>query len=146
MYFGRGRARPEGLSASDYRHRAKPLGKDYWLGPGMRICLAIKAPEEGQKISLRNGPIRLGTFRSVVNSDAAGDWPAALPANPIAEPVLANAEKLNFNFEWVGSASLNVDNGTPPSRWQITGYIFELKNMTQFDHMETGLMAAIEVS
>jgi FtsP/CotA-like multicopper oxidase with cupredoxin domain len=22
----------------------RPLGKEYWLGPGMRICLAIKAP------------------------------------------------------------------------------------------------------
>ena len=22
----------------------RPLGKDYWLGPGMRICLAIKMP------------------------------------------------------------------------------------------------------
>jgi FtsP/CotA-like multicopper oxidase with cupredoxin domain len=81
----------------------------------------------------------------------------ALPANPVAEPDLANAEKLNFNFEWVGSVSVNVDNGKPPSLWQINGkawditdktcadrpiaswkkgksYIFELKNMTQYQH------------
>eukprot|EP01030_Chromulinospumella_sphaerica_P008336 gene8336-8157_t len=135
----------------------RPLGKEYWLGPGMRICLAIKAPPAGEELSLRNGPVRLGTLRSVANTDAPTTWPAALPANPVAEPDLANAEKLNFNFEWVGSVSVNVDNGKPPSLWQINGkawditdktcadrpiaklekgksYIFELKNMTQYQH------------
>ncbi|MFH7428829.1 multicopper oxidase domain-containing protein, partial [Pseudomonas syringae group genomosp. 7] len=57
--------------------------------------------------------------------------------------------------EWVGSMSVNTDNGKPPSLWQIKGeawditektcadrpnarlklgkrYIFELKNMTQY--------------
>jgi hypothetical protein len=38
----------------------------------------------------------------VANNDAPSEWPPALPANPMAEPDLANAEKLNFNFEWVG--------------------------------------------
>ena len=70
---------------------------------------------------------------------------------------LATAQKLNFNFEWVGSVSVNVENGKPPSLWQINGqawditdktcadrpiatlklgqsYIFELKNMTQYQH------------
>ncbi|QVM95759.1 multicopper oxidase family protein [Pseudomonas sp. SORT22] len=135
----------------------RPLGKDYWLGPGMRICLAIKMPPAGEELSLRDGPVRLGTLRSVASSEAPGDWPPALPANPIAEPDLANAEKLNFNFEWVGSVSVNTDNGKPPSLWQINGkawditdktcadrpiatlqkgksYIFELKNMTQYQH------------
>ena len=135
----------------------RPLGKEYWLGPGMRICLAIKAPAAGEELSIRNGPVRLGTFRSVANTDAPTDWPPALPANPISEPDLANAEKLNFNFEWVGSVSVIVDNGKPPSLWQINGqawditdktcadrpiskmekgksYIFELKNMTQYQH------------
>ena len=135
----------------------RPLGKEYWLGPGMRICLAIKAPPAGEELSIRNGPVRLGTFRSVANTDAPTEWPPTLPANPIAEPDLANAEKLNFNFEWVGSVSVNTDNGKPPSLWQINGkawditdktcadrpiaklekgksYIFELKNMTQYQH------------
>ena len=84
----------------------RPLGKEYWLGPGMRICLAIKAPAAGVELSLRNGPVRLGTLRSVANNDAPTQWPAALPANPVAEPDLDNAEKLNFNFEWVGSVSV----------------------------------------
>ncbi|MDD2047462.1 multicopper oxidase family protein [Pseudomonas putida] len=135
----------------------RPLGKDYWLGPGMRICLAIKMPPAGEELSLRDGSVRLGTLRSVASSEAPGDWPPALPANPIAEPDLANAEKLNFNFEWVGSVSINTENGKPPSLWQINGkawditdktcadrpiatlkkgksYIFELKNMTQYQH------------
>jgi FtsP/CotA-like multicopper oxidase with cupredoxin domain len=70
----------------------RPLGKEYWLGPGMRICLAIKAPPAGEELSLRNGPVRLGTLLSVANNDAPAQWPPALPANPMAEPDLANAE------------------------------------------------------
>lgn len=135
----------------------RSLGKDYWLGPGMRICLAIRMPAAGEELSLRDGSVRLGTLRSVASSEAPGDWPPALPANPIAEPDLANAEKINFNFEWVGSVSVNTENGKPPSLWQINGqawditdktcsdrpiatlkkgksYIFELKNMTQYQH------------
>ena len=123
----------------------------------MRICLAIKAPAEGEELSLRDGPVRLGTLRAVASPGAATQWPAALPANPIAEPDVANAEKLNFNFEWVGSVSENQDGDQPPSLWQINGiawdikdktcadrpiaklklgqsYIFELKNMTQYQH------------
>ncbi len=135
----------------------RPLGKDYWLGPGMRICLAIKVPPAGEEIALRDGPVRLGTLRSVASEQAPGDWPPALPANPVAEPDLANAEKINFNFEWVGSVSVNTESGKPPSLWQINGkawditdktcadrpiatlkkgnsYILELKNMTQYQH------------
>ena len=127
------------------------------MGPGMRICLAIKAPPAGEELSLRDGPVRLGTLRSVATTDAPSEWPPALPANPIAEPDVANAEKINFNFEWVGSVSENQDGDQPPSLWQINGiawdikdktcadrpiaklklgqsYIFELKNMTQYQH------------
>lgn len=134
----------------------RPFGKDYWLGPGMRVCLAIKMPAAGEELALRDGPVRLGTLRSVASTDTPGDWPPALPANPVAEPDVANAEKLNFNFEWVGTVSEDVDD-KPPSLWQINGqawditdktcadrpiarlqlgksYIFELKNMTQYQH------------
>ena len=61
---------------------------EYWLGPGMRICLAIRIPEAGEEISLRDGFVRLGTLRSVASNDAPSDWPPALPPNPIAEPDL----------------------------------------------------------
>lgn len=134
----------------------RAFGKDYWMGPGMRVCLAVKMPPAGEEIAIRDGSVRLGTLRSVPAEAAATDWPPALPANPIAEPDLANAEKLNFNFEWVGEVS-DTTEGKPPSLWQINGiawditdktcadrpiakmqlgksYVLELKNMTQYQH------------
>lgn len=131
----------------------RPLGKDYWLGPGMRIELGLKVPAAGVELPLRNGPLRLATLRSIASAEAAADWPPALPANPIAEPDLANAETLRFNFEWVGTVSL----GQTPRFWQINGqawdindktcadrpiarlqrgrsYIFELRNLSQYQH------------
>lgn len=151
---GAGEARIYALDGNPIEPRL--LGKDYWLGPGMRLCLALKVPAAGEEISLRDGPVRLGTLRAVAAEGAATPWPPALPANPIAEPDLASAEKLNFNFEWVGSTAEEGDTGTP-SLWQINGvawdindktcadrpiarlekgksYIFELKNMTQYQH------------
>lgn len=133
----------------------RPLGKEYWLGPGMRIELGIKVPEAGQELSMRNGPLRLATLRSVPSNEPAGDWPAALPPNPIPEPDLAKAETLSFRFEW--AATLVSAAGKPSNYWQINGkawdindktcadrpiatlkkgghYIFELRNMAQYLH------------
>ena len=137
----------------------RPLGKDYWLGPGMRIELALKVPAVGTELALRNGPLRLATLRATEQPLLAGgsEWPPALPANPIAEPDLADAETLRFSFEWVGSLSENTAKGAPRSYWQINGeawniddkncadkpiaklklgqsYIFELRNMAQYQH------------
>ncbi|QLF94439.1 multicopper oxidase family protein [Pseudomonas sp. ABC1] len=134
----------------------RPLGKEYWLGPGMRIDLGLRVPEAGRELSLRNGPLRLGTLRAVPSSETPGDWPAPLPANPVAEPDLARAEKLRFNFEWSGALSSDAA-GATPTFWQINGeawdindkscverpiatlkknghYIFELRNVSQYQH------------
>jgi len=134
-----------------------PLGKEYWLGPGMRIDLALKVPEVGTELSLRNGPLRLATLRSVAHDETAGDWPPALPANPVAEPDLQRAETLRFNFEWAGTLSADVEQGGAYTFWQINGqawdindktcadrpiatlkkdghYIFELRNLSQYQH------------
>lgn len=138
-------------------HPVEPrdLGKEYWLGPGMRIELAIKVPAEGTELPLRNGPLRLATLKSVASSEAPGDWPAALPANPVPVPDLEKAEVLRFNFEW--AATLVSAAGQPNNYWQINGkawdindktcadrpiarlkkdghYIFELRNMAQYLH------------
>ena len=43
----------------------------------------------------------------MASNDVAGEWPPALPANPIAEPDVANAEKINFNFDWIGDSNLS---------------------------------------
>lgn len=135
----------------------RPLGKEYWLGPGMRIELGLQVPMAGTELSLRNGPLRLATLRAVAASEALADWPPALPANPIAEPDLATAETLSFNFEWVGAVSVGLAQGAAHSFWQINGqawdsndkgcadkpiarlqlgksYIFELRNLSQYQH------------
>ena len=135
----------------------RAFGKEYWLGPGMRACVAVRMPPPGQEIAVRDGPVRLGTLRSTATTAVAAPWPPALPPNPVAEPDLATAQKLLFNIEWVGSVTTGSDNGRPPSLWQINGqawditdktcadrpiarlalgksYIFELKNMTQYQH------------
>jgi len=135
----------------------RPLGKGYWLGPGMRVELGLKVPAAGIELSLRNGPLRLATLRATSSAEAAGEWPPALPANPIAEPDLATAETLNFNFEWAGALSVGVEQGASHTFWQINGqawdiadktcadrpiarlqlgksYIFELRNLSQYQH------------
>ncbi|MNQ47757.1 Multicopper oxidase mco [compost metagenome] len=93
----------------------------------------------------------------MASSESAGDWPPALPANPIAEPDLASAETLRFNFEWTGAVSVNLEQGAAHSFWQINGqawdiadqscaerpiatlkqghsYILELRNLSQYQH------------
>ncbi|TLX63782.1 multicopper oxidase family protein [Stutzerimonas nosocomialis] len=135
----------------------RPLGKEYWLGPGMRLDLALRVPPVGQSLSLRNGPMRLASLRSVASEDAPGEWPAPLPANPVAEPDLQRAEMLRFNFEWSGAVSSNVEQGGAHQFWQINGeawdindktcadrpiarlkkdghYILEFRNLSQYQH------------
>jgi len=137
----------------------RPLGPEYRLGAGMRLDLALRVPPAGHELSLRNGSQRLATLRSQAEQPAQefGDWPPALPANPVAEPDLATAQTLSFNFEWVGALSSNLESGAAHSFWQINGeawditdkgcadrpiarlklgqsYIFELRNMAQYQH------------
>ena len=134
----------------------RDLGKEYWLGAGMRLDLALKVPAEGTELSLRNGPLRLATIKSVASNDAPAEWPPALPANPVAEPDLAKAETIKFNFEWA-AALADPNQAGPAQYWQINGqawdindktcadrpiatlklgnhYIFELRNMAQYLH------------
>lgn len=135
----------------------RPLGKDYWLGPGMRIDLALKVPPAGEQLSLRNGPLRLASLAAVSTPEAEGDWPAPLPPNPIAEPDLQQAQTLRFNFEWAGTLSRDAGRGGAFTFWQINGqawdindktcadrpiatlkrnghYVFELRNLSQYQH------------
>ncbi|EZH78588.1 copper oxidase [Ectopseudomonas composti] len=138
--------------------KPRPLGKEYWLGPGMRIDLALKVPAAGEELSLRNGPLRLATLKGGASSEAPGDWPPALPANPVAEPDLARAETLRFNFEWAAALASPADEAAGRYKyWQINGqawdindktcadrpiatlkkdghYIFVLRNMAQYQH------------
>ncbi|WP_437883597.1 multicopper oxidase family protein [Pseudomonas sp. LRF_L74] len=136
----------------------RPLGKEYWLGPGMRIDLGLKVPEVGTELPLRNGPLRLATIKSVASSEPAAEWPAPLPDNPVAEPDLSRAETLRFNFEWAAALASPADEAAGRYKyWQINGqawdindktcadrpiatlkkdghYIFVLRNMAQYQH------------
>ncbi|MGH8352077.1 MAG: multicopper oxidase family protein [Pseudomonas sp.] len=135
----------------------RPLGKEYWLGPGMRLDLALRVPAAGQELPLRNGPLRLATLKSLASPEPAGAWPPALPANPVAEPDLARAQTLRFTFEWTAALSDQVAQGGSYRYWQINGqawdiqdkscadrpiaslkrgghYIFTLRNMAQYQH------------
>ena len=150
-----GEARIYALDGNPVEPRA--LGKEYWLGPGMRIELALKVPAAGEEISLRNGPLRLATLLSVDSGESEADWPSKLPANPVAEPDLQRAEVLRFNFEWAGMVSANVEQTGTHTFWQINGqawdindktcadrpiatlkkdghYILELRNLSQYQH------------
>ncbi|MGE8498348.1 MAG: multicopper oxidase family protein [Pseudomonas sp.] len=137
----------------------RPLGKEYWLGPGMRIDLALKVPPVGsEELSLRNGPLRLATIKPLASNEPAAEWPPALPANPVAEPDLQRAETLRFNFEWAAALASPADEAAGRYKyWQINGqawdiddktcadrpiaslkkdgsYIFVLRNMAQYQH------------
>lgn len=130
--------------------------KEWQLGPGMRIELGVKMPSEGQELQLRNGPLLLARLRSRGGQAKTTQWPAAIPANPIAIPDLQHAERLRFNFEWAGLVSRGLERGSH-TFWQINGqawdindvtcaerpiatldfgksYIFELRNLSQYHH------------
>src|SRR5690606_24731913 len=123
--------------------------------------LAVRVPAAGQQLLLRNGPLRLATLRALAanaaDAERSREWPQPLPPNPIAEPDLARAELLRFNFEWAGALSVNAGQGGAPRFWQINGqawdindkscaerpiatlqrgrsYIFELRNLSQYQH------------
>ncbi|MBD9397308.1 multicopper oxidase family protein [Pseudomonas sp. PDM11] len=139
--------------------KSRPLGTEYWLGPGMRIDLALKVPAAGsEELSLRNGPLRLATIKAVASNEPAAEWPPALPPNPVAEPDVAKAETLRFNFEWAAALASPADEAAGRYKyWQINGqawdindktcadrpiaklkkdghYIFVLRNMAQYQH------------
>ncbi len=133
--------------------------KEYWLGPGMRIDLAVRVPQNGAAVVLRDGLFRLADFVVQGSSTALvqAPWPRALPANPVAEPDLQRAERLTFNFEWVGGLSKSAGKTGDFSFWQVNGvawdgndrscldrpaarlrlgqsYIFEMRNLSQYQH------------
>lgn len=142
-------------------HPVEPrdLDEQYWIGPGMRLELAIRGPAEGQELSLRDGVVRLGTVRGVAPlQGGSAEWPPALPHNPVSEPDLDKAETIDFKFEWVGAMTDYSKGQATPSLWQINGvawqggeehkhnapplaklelgksYIFTLRNLTQYQH------------
>lgn len=132
------------------------------IGPGMRVDLAVEAPAAGKQFQVQQmkGSIAfpLASFVSVPSSLAAGSTIPYLPLNPVPALDLANAEVLNFVFEWEGAISPTDPSGkSMPKFWlmnkrawegmskdnipaplatleQGKTYIFNLKNVTQYHH------------
>jgi FtsP/CotA-like multicopper oxidase with cupredoxin domain len=107
-------------------------GQANWLGPGLRIDLALRAPEAGVELSLRNGPLRLAMLQSLASAGAAREWPAPLPANPVAEPNLQRAEVLRFNSGWSARLVSEGDKG-PATYWQFNGQAWDINDKTCVD-------------
>jgi FtsP/CotA-like multicopper oxidase with cupredoxin domain len=135
----------------------RPLSQHH-LGPGMRLDIGLMAPANvGDRVTFMHRNKPLVTVRSIAGQVGSRAVPR-LPLNPIAEPDLANAETVQFAFEW--DASINpVDHGGTVNHnfWTINRrawdgmshssipaplarlqrgktYIFELNNLTQYHH------------
>jgi len=75
------------------------------LAPGQRADLAVKMPEEGESAKLvldtLAGPRPMATFTSTqATVERSLHEIAPLPANPVSEPDVDNAEILEFVFGW----------------------------------------------
>lgn len=134
------------------------------LGVGMRLDLGLITPAQvGTEIPIYD---MKGRFYQKICSlrvtDAIRNGPppalTALPANPVSEPDLENAEKLSFVFEWAGAMTpVSTDGHAMHEFWTINrrawegmsennlpaplaelqlgkSYIFELHNATPHSH------------
>jgi len=126
----------------------------YAIGAGMRIDLGLIAPEKvGEEIVIYD---RKGRFhfeicrlRTVENSKAIAKAKAkaipVLPANPIPEPDLENAEKLKFVFEWEGALSPTDASGkTDHVFWTINRRAWEGHHHGDSGHDMPAPLATLE--
>lgn len=155
---------PAWIIAIDGNPIAQPIPlTEHEMGPGMRLDVALIAPEKpGQNVAIKNAKGRLLFDLMSLQTTAAGLGATrhipSLPVNPIPTPDLANAEKLNFVFEWEGAITPTDPEGKPKHAfWTINRrawegmsadnipepvatltlgktYIFHLRNMTPHSH------------
>ncbi|RLT98023.1 multicopper oxidase family protein [Ketobacter sp.] len=155
---------PAWIIAIDGSPVAKPIPlEQHEMGPGMRLDVALVAPAaSGKTVSIKNAKGRL--LFNLLELKTAGEpitsprQVAALPANPLPKPDLAQAEVMNFVFEWEGAVTPVGADGKPNHRfWTINRrawegmsatnipqplatlelgktYIFRLKNVTPHSH------------
>ncbi|AIW15464.1 multicopper oxidase family protein [Vibrio tubiashii] len=132
------------------------------IGPGMRVDLALRAPKQGESVYVRymkgRFPFPLCEFEAI-RSDLSDHRPIPqLPLNPVPDLDLANAERVDFVFEWEGAISpVGKDGKSVPKFWLTNKrawegmskdnipeplaslqlgktYVFYLKNVTQYHH------------
>lgn len=152
------------IIAIDGNAIAQPIPlKHHEMGPGMRLDVAVQAPDEpGKSIAIKNAKGRLLfdlLSLKTNNEEPRATRPVpALPVNPIPAPDLDRAEVLNFVFEWEGAITpTTADGKSNHAFWSINRrawegmsaeaipapladldlgktYLFRLKNVTPHSH------------
>lgn len=125
---------PAQIIAIDGSPVAAPRTFDQFAaGAGMRLDLAVHSPNEiGKEIPVFDMKGRFGREIARLRTVAGATAPTpnhsiqALPTNPIAKPDLADAETLNFVFEWQGALSPSNRHGdVDHSFWLINRRAWE---------------------
>ncbi|SDH54189.1 Multicopper oxidase with three cupredoxin domains (includes cell division protein FtsP and spore coat protein CotA) [Vibrio xiamenensis] len=135
---------------------------EHKIGPGMRLDISFVAPKAGESVYVRymkgKFPFPLCEYQSQPSNFASSRSLPQLPLNPIPAPDIANAEQIDFVFEWQGAVTPADKSGkAQPSFWLMNkrawegmsadnipeplaklrlgqSYIFNLKNVTQYHH------------
>ncbi len=159
--------RIEGVEAWVIAIDGNPVKSPYKLaghkiGPGMRLDIGFVAPKAGESVYVRymkgKFPFPLCEYQSQPSNFASSRSLPQLPLNPIPAPDIANAEQIDFVFEWQGAVTPADKSGkAQPSFWLMNkrawegmsadnipeplaklrlgqSYIFNLKNVTQYHH------------
>ncbi|ANW24382.1 copper oxidase [Vibrio coralliilyticus] len=132
------------------------------IGPGMRVDIGLIAPQAGERVYVRQMkgrfPFPLCEFEVVESSLPESQPLPKLPLNPVPQLDLANAEEIDFVFEWEGAVTPTRKDGKAMPKFWLTNkrawegmskdnipaplatleygktYIFDLKNVTQYHH------------
>lgn len=132
------------------------------IGPGMRVDIGLIAPKVGERVNVLQMkgrfPFSLCEFEVVDSPLTEGRLLPLLPLNPVPNLDLANAEEIDFVFEWEGAVSPVSKGGKSMPKFWLTNkrawegmskdnipeplttlelgktYIFDLKNVTQYHH------------
>lgn len=135
---------------------------EHKIGPGMRVDIGLVAPKAGKRVNVLQMkgrfPFSLCEFEVVDSALIEGQTLPLLPLNPVPKLDLANAEEIDFVFEWEGAVSpVSKDGKSMPKFWLTNKrawegmskdnipdplatlelgktYIFDLKNVTQYHH------------
>ncbi|MBD0787821.1 multicopper oxidase family protein [Vibrio sp. Y2-5] len=135
---------------------------EHKIGPGMRVDIAFIAPKAGSVVYVRQMkgkfPFPLCEFKCQQSKLPEDTEIPALPLNPIPKIDLANAQSIDFVFEWEGAVSpADASGHAVPNFWLMNKrawegmsannipaplaklergktYIFNLKNVTQYHH------------
>ncbi|MFA0630942.1 multicopper oxidase family protein [Vibrio sp. 10N.222.49.A3] len=132
------------------------------IGPGMRVDIGLIAPKAGERVNVLQMkgrfPFSLCELEVVDSAFSQERVLPLLPLNTVPNLDLANAEEIDFVFEWEGAVSPVSEDGKSMPKFWLTNkrawegmskdnipeplatlelgktYIFDLKNVTQYHH------------